>query len=453
MHFTLARKVAQWMLRTPRLAAITVTLALSLAPAACTTPDRTAELEAQLADAQAQIDTLNQTLGELEDEHAAEHASAGEANAGTAVAQDDTAAPAVSATGLVYAFAPGKVAVIDPARGQVVAEITEGLEGTEWGDALAAPGTSRIFANDSAGARVVVIDTDTQTVEATIDVGPRPVHAYNPLGGNEIWTHSDEEGAFYVINTETLEVPARVVAAHEDTGHGKLVYDETLGDKAYATNTNDPAVFVIDLAAREVTGVIDVCEGEGGTHAKTYTAGNGYAYFECSALGQVAVVDTSDDSLFGYLDGGGQLFAAPDGSLAVIMNKANGVVQVIDGLNEPAIIAEIPVEGGADKLAFYADGDSLWGFTANTQSPDTAVIDFMANTVVKQVAAGDILRPEGARFLHRNGTVGGGYFITPASGDGVVALVDVHAQRLHAAVPVGPGVNQAIFVGPQGHHD
>jgi DNA-binding beta-propeller fold protein YncE len=418
---------------------ISIALLFALGVTACASPEQVSQLEQQLAAAETRIDELTQELANLQDEHEHEHVHAAPA--------DDASGAAVQAEGVVYAFAPGKVALIEPSTGRVIHEITEGLEGVDWADALVSPDQRRIFANDRAGAQVLVIDTDTQEIIAHIDVGPRPVHMYNPNRGSEMWTHSDEEGAFYVIDIETLNVPARVVAAAQDTGHGKLLYDETLGNKAYATNTNDPAVYVINLASREVTGVVDLCEGEGGTHAKAFTAGNDFAYFECSALGQVAVVDTSTDTLTGYLDGAGQLFSAPDGSLAVIMDKANGLVRVIDGVNEPSIIAEIPVEGGADQLAFYADGDTLLGFTANTQSPDAAIIDFNEMAVLKRVAAGDIARPEGALFLHRSGIMGGGYFITPASGDGVVAIVNAESQTLQAAVPIAPGVSSVAYVG------
>lgn len=430
---------------TMRLLASLLLLLMIGSLAACATPDQVSELEQELAASQARIDALTQELAELQHEHEEEHGhdhsdEHEHAEHGTANGE------AIAAGEFIYAFAPEKISIIDPASAQVVHEITEGLAGVDWADARVIPEQQRIFANDRAGAQVVVIDTETHTIETMLDVGPRPVHAYAPRGGSEIWTHSDEEGAFYIIDAETLEVPARVVAALQDTGHGKLLYHPNLGNKAYATNTNDPAVFVIDLESREMIEVVELCEGEGGTHAKAYTAGNGFAYFECSALGQTAVVDTETDTLAGYLDGAGQLFESPDGSFAVIMNKAQNLVQVIDGENEPTIMAEIAVEGGADQIAFYAHDDSFLGFTANTQSPDSAIIDFSTMTLHKKVAAGDILRPEGALFLHRSGIVGGRYFITPASGDGVVAIIDAEQQSLHAAVPVGVGVNQVAYV-------
>jgi hypothetical protein len=84
-----------------------------------------------------------------------------------------------------------------------------------------------------------------------LDVGERPVHLWNPNHGSEIWTHADGLGAFYVIDQTSLAVSDPVVAALNDTGHGKLLYAEELGSKYYATNTNDPGGFPMGAAPLE----------------------------------------------------------------------------------------------------------------------------------------------------------------------------------------------------------
>lgn len=352
----------------------------------------------------------------------------------------------VAVENVLYAFAPGRIAIIEPKSAQIVKEITDGLQGIEWGDPVATKDHRLIFVNDRANAQVVVIDTAKQAIVKRIDVGPRPVHIYNPLGGDEIWTHSDEEGAFYVIDAKALEVKGKVVAALKGTGHGKLLYHKELGSKAYATNTNDPAVFVLDLEKKQVTKTIDLCDGKGGTHGKAYSALSKHAYFECSDIGKMAVVDTTTDTLVKYLDGSGQIFTSPDEKLVLVVDKRAGQVHVIDATKGSEIVASIPVEGGPDKVYFHQQGGKLVAFTANTLTPDVAVLDLQAMKLVKRIAAGDIKRPEGARFFHRGGEMGGGFFFTPASGDGVVAIIDATGLRLHAAVPV-KDVAQVAYVG------
>jgi len=402
------------------------------------------ELTQQLNDAQAEIEALTQELGEMpstqEESAATDHASQDDA--------DGMMSKEVATENVIYGFGQGKIIVIEPESGTIVNEITDGLEDVSWGDPIASPDNSLLFVNERTNAQVLVIDTAKQEIIERLDVGPRPVHLYNPNHGNEIWTHSDEEGAFYVINIETLEVTAVVEAALTGTGHGKLVYGEGLGNKAYATNTNDPAAFIIDLDAKEQIGVVELClndEGEGGTHAKAYSEVSGHVYIECTSIPQTAIIDPESDELIGYLDGKGQLFPLPGDAQIAVMDKRQAQVRVIDASTDE-IAASIDVEGGADKISFYEQDGTTYGFTANTLAPDAAVIDFTTNEVVKRIAAGDIERPEGARFLHRGGTIGAGYAALPASGDGIVSIIDAASQTLHAALPL-EGATHVLFVG------
>jgi DNA-binding beta-propeller fold protein YncE len=358
------------------------------------------------------------------------------------------------AENVVYAFGPGRIAIIDPQGLRTVKEITEGLSGVSWGDPIVSADERLLFANDQTNSQVVVVDTRRQEIVKRLDVGPRPNHIYNPNHSKDIWTHSDEEGAFYVINTDTLEVTARVVAALQGTGHGKLLYHPQLGAKAYATNTNDAAAFVIDLEKKAVTGVIPMCltsDGTGGTHGKAYSQESGHAYFQCSrGLRTMAVVDPTTDTVVKELEGNGQIFTTPDERLAVIVDKGAGRLLVVDATKGSEIVASIPAEGGPDKISFYQDGARLYGIVANTLTPDVTVVDLNEMAVVTRIPAGDIKRPAGASSLHRGGEVAGGFYFTPASADGAVAIIDLKRLTLHGMAPVD-GAEDVAYVGtPRG---
>lgn len=345
---------------------------------------------------------------------------------------------------VVYAFAPDGIAVVDPEAGEVVAEVPGDFEEVSWGDALASSDGRRLFVNDGTNARVVVVDTQAHAMETGIDVGPDPVHMYNPRDG-EFWTHSDEEGAFYVVDAAENAVTDLMVAALEDTGHGKLAYHPDLGSKAYATNTNDPGVHVLDVESREATGFVEL-DGVSGTHAQRYNPSNGLAYFETiGERARIVAVDPADDAVVTSLDFTGHLYNTPDGERLVVTDKGENLVHVVDAATNE-VEESIPVEGGPDKIYFHEHDGTTYGFTANTLTPDTAVIDFDELAVVERVPAGDIARPEGAQFFHRGGLTADGWFVTPASGDGVVSIVDADALERHAAVPV-PGVETVAYVG------
>jgi DNA-binding beta-propeller fold protein YncE len=330
-----------------------------------------------------------------------------------------------------------------------VAEITDGLAGVSWSDPIAIHGRPLIFVNDRSNEEVIVLHTTAkQSVVKRIDVGPRPVHLYQPLGGDEVWTHSDEEGAFYVIDINTLEVTGKVVAALHNTGHGKLLYHEALGQKAYATNSNDPAIFVLDLATKQVVGTIELAEARGGTHGKAYSPRSAQAYFECTGMGKTAVVDTATDTIAEYVDAFGQPFPTPDGRYVVVADRRTCRVDVIDVTRGNQLAASISVAGAPDKIYFHERDGQVYGFTANTLTPDCAAVDLQEMKEIARIAAGDIKRDEHAHTHHRSGEVGGGFFFTPAAGDGFVAIIDADSLRLHATVPVAD-VQEVLYVSPE----
>lgn len=103
--------------------------------------------------------------------------------------------------------------------------------GASRGDAFPSPNNRRLFVNDGANAQVLVIDTEQQQIETRLDVGPGATHIYQPLE-NELWTHSDEEGAFYVIDINELTEMDKAVAAQENTAYRKLADHEQRGTTA-----------------------------------------------------------------------------------------------------------------------------------------------------------------------------------------------------------------------------
>ncbi|WP_394295600.1 YncE family protein [Natrialba asiatica] len=92
------------------------------------------------------------------------------------------------------------------------------------------------------------------------------------------------------------------------------------------------------------------------------------------------------------------------------------------------------------------DDDTLYGFTANTTTPEAAVIDIDDLSVVGRIDAGSIEQPADAHSLHRSAVSGDGYFFTPADADGTVAVIDMAARELIEHVPVEEGVGAVQYV-------
>ncbi len=340
--------------------------------------------------------------------------------------------------GLLYAFSPDRIDIVDPDAGEVVDELTDGIDDVSWGDPRITP-DELIFVPDTDRAQVLAIDTTTRAVADRIDVGPDPLHTYAPLEG-EVWIHSDAEGRFYVIETETLTVVDTVDIV--DGGHGKLLTHPDLGSTAYALNVTEPTAFVIDLEERSVVDEIEF-GSVGGGHYKAYAPATGYAYLENSGTATMAVLDTETNELVDELEVAGAMYLSPEESLLSVLDGET--VALIDATSEDSETLEtVTVADEPSALRYYDDSEDLYGFTANTEAPTVTVLDLEEMEIVEEIDVGEI---DGSR---RAGVTGDGRFFTPADADGTVAIIDMDGRTLEAEVEVGAGVDTLQFVGDSG---
>ncbi|ELZ04544.1 hypothetical protein [Natrialba aegyptia] len=357
---------------------------------------------------------------------------------------DENGSAEDGSAGLAYAFGSETIALIDPSEGEVVDEITDGVDGYTYGDAVLTNDGSYLYVIEDSLSQVLVIDTASREIVAEVAMGPGGTHMYHP-NDEEMWAHSDDEGTFYVIDTSSHEVVETVEAGLDGEGHGKLLYHEDFGSTGYATNVNDAAAHVIDMDAYERVDSIELGD-EGGTHYKAYSPQTGLAYFERSGgVGTTAVVDTETNEVVDELEFSGGLYLTPDEER--LGNIGENEIRLLDATSETTDeIGSVTVEGGPDALEYYEADDTLYGFTANTMTPEAAVIDLDDLSVVDHIDAGSIERPEDAHHLHRSAVSGDGYFFTPADADGTVAVIDMANRELIEHVPVEEGVDTVQYV-------
>ncbi|NGM67825.1 hypothetical protein G6M89_02165 [Natronolimnobius sp. AArcel1] len=360
---------------------------------------------------------------------------------------DDTEGDdAPGSDGLAYAFSPDTIAIIDPEDGEVVDEITDGIDDNGWGDTRITADYSEIYAIEESLDQVLVIDTETREIVAEVDIGPDATHMYHP-NDDEMWAHSDDEGTFYVIDTEDHSVIETVESGLEAEGHGKLLYHEDFGSMGYATNVNDPGAPVIDLENYERSDFIEFDDEDQGTHYKAYSPETGLAYFEYGDV--TVVVDTEDDEIVDELEFAGGMYLTPDEEILGVLDGDQ--VRFLDATSEDSEeLGVVDVGEGPDALRYYDGDDGLYAFTAHTQTDEASVIDVDELEVVETLEVGDIERPEDAHHLHRSAVAGDEYFFTPAEADGFVAVVDMAEQEVVDHVEVGDGVDTVQYVGDSG---
>lgn len=379
-------------------------------------------------------------LGDDDDTEADDTADGADVGDDTA-ATDDEPDELPGSDGLLYAFAPDRIALIDPKAGDTVTDIGDDVSGRDWGDARLTHDHSLLFAVDSALGQVAVVDTGARDLLEWVDVGSSPVHAYQPVD-DEMWVHSDGEGAFYVIDTDTLDVIEVVEAGLENEGHGKLVHHENLYPSAYATNTNDAAALVIDLENYERTAAIDVGEA-GGTHYAAYAPQANRLYYEWFG-GEMPIIDPETDDVEDRLDFIGGLALSPDETVLGIWG--DDWLRFVDVTSpEPDVLGMVDLDGRGPDDIEYVDLDGvLYGFVANTTAADVSVVNVGELEVVEHIPAGDI--DTGGEHVHRAGDSGDGLYFTSADSEGTVAVIDVEAMELVHEIAVAAGVDTVSYI-------
>lgn len=181
------------------------------------------------------------------------------------------------------------------------------------------PGQPAAGSSANNHSYVMILDANQQEVVSRVAVGPNPVHIYSVSPARETWSHSDLLGTFDVISWDDIGqsvINTTVVPAFFDKpGHGKLLIDDYLYPKGYATNVNgNNHVFAVDIEARarvatfNFTGAAASCIG---THSVVYSNISEHAYFECISGGTIEWDVVTDEQVNFFPDVSGYLTAAP----------------------------------------------------------------------------------------------------------------------------------------------
>jgi hypothetical protein len=317
-----------------------------------------------------------------------------------------------------------------------------------WGDVVSSPDQKLLFANDRTNNAVQVISVDSLKILKTIPIGARPVHTYNPKGGNEIWAHSDIEGTFYVIDIGTLSVKHKVLAASDAAkgGHGKLLWSAGLGDKAYATNTSDTKLHVLSLSQYKETGTIET--GCKGTHGHSYNIPTKTVYIACND-GHVAVISPSTDSVLTTLVGGSQVWpGAHDEWMSedspYLVSPMKDTATVIDTKTRMNV-GEFSLKDTGFVVLHNVAGNLL-GFTVGNRQPIVYVIDVKAMKVSKQIDVTPPTAPEGVSEAGGDIVDHGDNLYIVRALDGMLSIIDMKEQRKTGSVFIEKGVNHVMYV-------
>lgn len=339
----------------------------------------------------------------------------------------------------LYCFAPEGIAVVDVNERKVIKTIEE--PGHGWIDGIVSLDHKTIFINDPQGSQVIVLNLEKNEIISKLLVGKAPIHMYLTPNGDEVWTHSDVEGAFYVIDVASLSIKGKVTASFTGKGHGKLLIHPEMGSKAYATNAIDSVVHIIDIISKKSIGSIKT---SGHSHAKAYSIASKHAYIT-SGLGKVAVIDPQTDTLIKELDGSNDLFISDDGKTLISPQREKGALVVIDALSDQ-VLGKIQCSGDPDHIIFNYTNDKRIVYCINVKSSSISILDLDTMKEIKTISIGNIIIPEGQQHIHRSGTMSSKELFVPSSGTQSVDIID-NEKLTSNPLYLGMKVQQTIYVG------
>lgn len=261
--------------------------------------------------------------------------------------------------GYFYAFtAAGTVAIIDPSTARIVKTLAVddvAVSAIDWGCPVYIRDQAQLkhlaFIPDTGGSRVVVIDTDAQSILAKADVGESPMSTTAVHSRDEVWTRSDATGALHVFRTSEARYRDTSIDTSA-TGHGLVLSAAGLGNVAFATQASAGSVQRIDVDGRTLSAVpledADVpCAGTAGI---AYLPATGTLLVECvdpspcanaTCTGSLWSVDASSlastrftsallTAKNGYSTGvRGSPVASPDGKYALISDATTQTLFVV----------------------------------------------------------------------------------------------------------------------------
>jgi YVTN family beta-propeller protein len=288
-------------------------------------------------------------------------------------------------TGVYYTGEGGtNISVIDTATDTVTATINVGSMPT--GVAVNSAGT-KVYVTNQISRTVSVIDAATNTVTATINVGNDPYGVAVNQAGTKVYVTDYQTNSVYVLDTATNTVIATIKVGNGPSG----VTVNPAGTKAYVTNRDSNTVSVIDTETNTVTATINVGlqpEKIAVNPAGTYVYVASVIYN--SASGIVSVIDTETNTVTATINVGNYpsgVAVNPTGTKAYVTNLGSNTVSVID-TETNTVIATINVGSMPSGVAVNPAGTKAYVVNSNNNSSSVSVINTASNMVIATIKVG-----------------------------------------------------------------
>jgi YVTN family beta-propeller protein len=246
--------------------------------------------------------------------------------------------------------------------------------------------------NDST---VSVIDTASNTVTATVQVGNFPNGVAVTPDGAHVYVANVFDNTVSVIDTATNAVTATVAVGMFPFG----VAVTPDGTQVYVANQGDGTVSVIETASNIVTATVTVGLSPEGI---AVTPDGAHVYVGNFLGNTVSVMATASNTVTATVPVGQfpqGIAVTPDGARVYVANQGGGTVSVIATATN-TVTATVPVGTFPVGVALTPDGAHL--YVANQRDNSVAMIATASNSVAATVPVGIAPRAFG-KFISSSG--------------------------------------------------
>jgi YVTN family beta-propeller protein len=315
------------------------------------------------------------------------------------------------------------------------------------GEAASPGGGPRAYVSNEDSNNITVIDTNTDSVIATIPVGKRPRGIeVGPKGENIYVAVSGTPKAPPGTDEDTLPPPDTTadgiavvsVASGQVTTTFKSGSDPEEfaispgGESIYVSNEDAGLASVVDVESGKVTEQIKVgVEPEG----VGISPDGKIVYVTGETNHDITVIDTEAKKAVETFKVGERPRVAifkKDGSRAYISSEIGGTVTVVDAkTHKPITTIKLPKGSRPMGLALSPDESQLW--VANGRGKTVSVINTATNEIVKTIEGvgerpwGIAITPDGKKVYTANG---------PSDN---VTVIDATAMKVIKQIPAGDG--------------
>lgn len=320
----------------------------------------------------------------------------------------------MSEAGFVYTANEdgNSISVIDLSTGQVRDVATRisphNVQVSRDGRLLLAVGTvaamtgnqTQMKMNEMERGRLLILDAETMAVDSAVDIeiGRHPAHVIIDAQGKLAYATNSEDN-----NVLVIDVTQKKVVGEIKTGkfpHGLRMSPD--GREIYVANVNDNSVSVIDVAQSKEA--IRIPVGKAPVQVG-FTPDGRRAYVSLRDENSVAVIDAAQRKKIAIVAVGRnpiQVFCTPDGRYVYVANQGtetdpDNTVSVIETANN-SVIATVDTGKGAHGVVISDDGTRA--FITNIVDDTVSAIDTATQNVINKIKVGK--GPNGITFKSAN---------------------------------------------------